>query len=57
MAENKKLVSEQNKKSVVEQLWLHYYNQTLHDKGMISDHDYSRMKAKINSRKASSMER
>ena len=57
MAENRKPVTEQQKKSIIEQLWLHYYNQTLRDKGMISEHDYTRMKAKINSRRASSMER
>jgi len=56
MAENKKPVSPQQKQSVIDQLWLHYYNQTLHDKGLISDRDYSRMKAKINSRRLPSME-
>lgn len=51
MAEQKQTVTEQQKRSVIDQLWLHYYNQILHDKNMISDRDYSRMKAKINSRK------
>jgi len=50
MPEKKKAPAEQQKLSVVNQLWLHYYNQTLHDKGMISDQDYDRMKARINSR-------
>lgn len=54
MAEQKQAVTEQQKKIVIDQLWLHYYNQILHDNGMISDRDYSRMKAKINSRKPTS---
>ena len=53
----RKAITPQQKQTLIDQLWLHYYNQTLYDKGMISERDYSRMKARINSRTMSAPER
>jgi hypothetical protein len=48
---NRKLHDANQQNALIEKLWLHYYNQTLYDKSIISDSDYTRMKAKINSRR------
>lgn len=39
-----------NKKSLAEQLWLHYYNNTLFEKGIISETERNKMKNRIDSR-------
>jgi len=38
------------RRSVAEQLWLHYYNQVLYDKGMITKDERDRMTNRINAR-------
>ena len=53
-----KNVSEAKKKSVIEQLWLNYYNETLYSKGLITEDERNKMKVKIMSRTGKhSMER
>ena len=52
----KKLVTEEKKKSVIEQLWLTYYNDTLYAKGVITEAERNKMRVKIKTR-AASMER
>ena len=44
------LSNEQKRKIVVEDIWLHYVNDTLHDKGLISKQEYIKMKLGINLR-------
>ena len=39
---------EQKKKYAAEQIWLHYYNQTLFEKGLITETERNRMKNLIN---------
>lgn len=58
MDENKprKPMSEQKKQSVMEQLWLTYYNDTLYDKGVITEQQRNRMRVMIRAR-ASERER
>ena len=51
LAEKKPLSNEQKRRSAAEQLWLHYYNQTLFDKGLITESERNRMTNKINARK------
>ena len=51
MAEKQKLSNEQKRRSAAERLWLHYYNQTLFDKGLITESERNRMTNKINARK------
>ncbi len=51
MAEKKTLSNEQRRRSAAEQLWLHYYNQTLFDKGLITESERNRMTNRINARK------
>ena len=48
---------EQQKKSVAEQLWLHYYNQTLYEKGLITERERNKMNHKINARSSSDRDR
>jgi len=43
--------TEAEKQNVVEQIWLNYFNQTLFEKGLISEKERNRMKLKIESRK------
>ena len=52
----KKMVTEEKKKSVIEQLWLTYYNDTLYAKGVITEVERNKMRVKIKTR-AASMER
>lgn len=65
MAEKKKLdfnnppippMSEKQKQSILERLWLTYYNDTLYEKGVITEAERNKMRVKIKTR-ASSMER
>lgn len=37
------------KKELAEQIWLHYYNQVLFEKGIITENERNRMKNLINS--------
>ncbi len=39
--------SQQRKKLVAEEIWLHYFNDYLHDHGVISEREYLRMKLTI----------
>ena len=41
---------EQKKQLLAEQLWLHYYNQVLFDKGLISEQERNSMTIRINHR-------
>ncbi len=53
---NKKEISEQKKQSVLERLWLSYYNDTLYAKGLITESQRNKMRLVIKTR-AASMER
>lgn len=48
--------NEQWKKSVAEQIWLHYYNQTLYEQGVITETERNRMKNLINNCGSSAFE-
>lgn len=43
-------ISEQRRRSVMEQLWLTYYNDTLYEKGVITEDERNKMRIKIKSR-------
>ena len=49
-------MTEQKKESVLEKLWLSYYNDTLYAKGVITEAERNKMRVKIKNR-SSSMER
>lgn len=49
-------MSEQHRRSVLEQLWLTYYNDTLYEQGVITEDERNKMRIKIKSR-ARQMER
>lgn len=49
-------MTEQKKRSVMEELWLTYYNDTLYEKGVITEDERNKMRIKIKSR-ARQMER
>ncbi len=49
-------MSEQEKQSILEKLWLTYYNDTLLEKGVITKDEHDKMRVKIMTR-ASSTER
>ena len=53
-AENK--ITEQKTQSVLERLWLTYYNDTLYEKGVITEAQRNQMRLAIK-RRAASMER
>lgn len=53
MAEKQKLSNEEQRRLVAEQLWLHYYNQTLYKQGLITESERNRMTNRINARKRS----
>ncbi|MCD7929757.1 MAG: hypothetical protein LUF86_06315 [Clostridiales bacterium] len=53
MEENKKEMTEQKKESVIQRLWLTYYNDTLYDKGVITEEERNRMRVAIKTRAAS----
>ena len=44
------LSNEQKRKIVVEDIWLHYMNETLYTKGLISKQEYIKMTLEINLR-------
>lgn len=50
-------VNEQQKQLVIEKTWLHYYNDTLLQQGLITDVQHRKMKSKINCRRNTTMER
>lgn len=54
--EKKKSMTEQKKESVLQKLWLTYYNDTLYEKGLITEAQRNKMRVMIKSR-ASSAER
>lgn len=45
------------KRNAVEKMWLHYYNNSLFEKGLITEIEHRKMKGSINSRKPHAMER
>lgn len=49
--------NEAAKRSVVEKMWLNYYNNVLLEKGLITESQYRKMRVSINSRKPSALER
>lgn len=50
-------MSEAEKQGVIEKLWLIYFNDTLYEKGLISETERNRMANKIHSRKPSGLSR
>ena len=55
MAETREMkqgMNEQKKQTVMEQLWLTYYNDTLFAKGMITEEQRNKMRVMIKSRTA-----
>ena len=50
MAYTRKISTEQEKVLLVENMWLHHYNNTLLGKGLITEAQHRKMKASINSR-------
>lgn len=50
MADKKKLSVEQQRKLMAEEMWLHYFNQTLLDKGVITEAERNRIANMIASR-------
>ena len=55
MAEIKEMkqgMTEQKKQAVIEQLWLTYYNDTLFEKGMITEEQRNKMRLMIKGRTA-----
>jgi len=59
MAENHSEGCEANeaaKRNVIEKMWLNYYNNTLLEKGVITEAQHRKMRVSINSRKPSSLE-
>ena len=56
MAENKEMkpgMTEEKKQSVLDQLWLTYYNDTLYAKGLITEEERNKMRVKIRNRNSS----
>lgn len=59
MAENHSEMNEPKeaaKRNVVEKMWLNYYNNTLLEKGLITESQHRKMRVSINSRKSSALE-
>ena len=50
--EKKKVISEQKKETVLQRLWLTYYNDTLYEKGLITEAQRNKMRVMIKSRAA-----
>ena len=46
-------ITEQKKESVLEKLWLTYYNDTLYERGLITEAQRNKMRVMIKSRAAS----
>ena len=57
MAEKHKMTDEERRRAVVERMWLHYFNNGLLEKGLITEAEHRRMKLYITTRKPSAMER
>lgn len=53
MAETDRMSMAQRKTYLAEQIWLHYYNDYLFGKGMITEQERNKLKFKIDSRKPS----
>lgn len=53
MAEGKELTLEQQKKEMAELMWLNYFNQTLYEKGLITETERNKMKINISRRRPS----
>ena len=43
----RKLTNEEKRRIIVEKLWLNYYNDTLLEKGVITEEQYRRMQREI----------
>lgn len=54
---SKTVTPEQQKKAIVEEAWLKYYNQLLFEKGMITERERNLMIHKIDARTAKSLSR
>lgn len=50
-------MSEYEKQSIIEKLWLIYFNDTLYEKGLITETERNRMANKIHARKPSGQSR
>lgn len=50
-------MSEYEKQSVIEKLWLIYFNDTLYEKGLITETERNRMANRIHARKPSGQSR
>lgn len=48
--ELRKDTTEQQRRAVIEKMWLNFYNQTLFEKGLINEKQYKKMITKINTR-------
>jgi len=57
MAEYTNEENETKRRSVVEKMWLNYFNNSLLEKGLITETQHRKMKTKISSRKMSALER
>jgi len=57
MEQKQALTNEQQRRNVVEKMWLNYFNNGLLEKGMITPDQHRRMKVYISTRKPSAMER
>ena len=53
MVGEKDITIEQQKKELAELMWLNYFNQTLYEKGLISENERNKMKNHISRRKPS----
>lgn len=53
MAGERELTIEQQKKNMAELMWLNYFNQTLFEKGLITETERNRMKISISRRRPS----
>lgn len=54
---SKNVTPEQQKKAIVEEAWLKYYNQALFEKGMITERERNLMINKIDARTTRSLSR
>ena len=57
MAEYTNEENEAKRRSVVEKMWLNYFNNSLLEKGLITETQHRKMKTQISSRKLSALER
>ncbi|MCD7760330.1 MAG: hypothetical protein LUH16_00910 [Clostridiales bacterium] len=53
MANPQKGMTEQEKESIIQRLWLTYYNDTLYEKGVITEEERNRMRVAIKTRNTS----